>query len=450
MIKTLDRYIIRSFLVSAALWLLVLLLLRTTVDLFVNIDEFAEIDLPLGSMVLHVADFYGYQIVAFFLELGGVTLVAAAAFTLARMNQTNELTAMLASGVSLHRVVWPIILCSMGFVTVLILVQELVIPPIAPKLARQHDYAGEAERFQVRLLADTNRTVWWAMEYQPSREEMSDVVIALRDSEYRLAASVTTTRAVPGRLDEQTGWVARRAEIASVEAWPHTQSTDRVHSTVRPAELNNRPAEGGGIRHFDPAFDMVIRARRLERPGDPSAQPVLVAPRFTFGYRPDPGREDIRTLATITARRARWVPSEGDGSSWRLEDGEIFVPSDLSPSDVLLKQSGKWLQYMSFAQLARLLRERDVPNRRAVRMTQHLRVTEPINHLIMLLLAVPFIVSRERNIRTSAGLCLLMVGTFYAFVYLCRYVGLPPIWSAWAPTLVFGPVAAVALDSIRT
>ena len=37
----------------------------------------------------------------------------AAAFTLARMNHTNELTAMLASGVSLTRVIVPMVISAM-------------------------------------------------------------------------------------------------------------------------------------------------------------------------------------------------------------------------------------------------------------------------------------------------------------------------------------------------
>jgi hypothetical protein len=44
----------------------------------------------------------------------------------------------------------------------------------------------------------------------------------------------------------------------------------------------------------------------------------------------------------------------------------------------------------------------------------------------------------------------LITGTFLAFIYICRYMGLPPVWSAWLPTLLFGPVAVVMFDSVRT
>ena len=105
---------------------------------------------------------------------------------------------------------------------------------------------------------------------------------------------------------------------------------------------------------------------------------------------------------------------------------------------------------MSTSQLTRLLELKRVPDMRSALMTRHVRFTEPLNNLVMLLLGLPFILSRERNIRSSASLCLLMVGTFYVFIYICRYLGLPATWAAWLPILLFGPIAVVMLDSVKT
>ena len=42
MIKTLDRYVLRSFLISALLCFVTLMSLRVVADLFVNMDEFTK------------------------------------------------------------------------------------------------------------------------------------------------------------------------------------------------------------------------------------------------------------------------------------------------------------------------------------------------------------------------------------------------------------------------
>jgi lipopolysaccharide export system permease protein len=98
-----------------------------------------------------------------------------------------------------------------------------------------------------------------------------------------------------------------------------------------------------------------------------------------------------------------------------------------------------------------LLKLHQVPDPETVLLVRHTRLADPINNLIMLLLALPFILSRERrDVKASASLCLLMVGAFYAFIYLARYVGLPPSLAAWLPVMLFGPVSVVMLDSVKT
>ena len=43
LIKTLDKYVVRSFLYSLLMWFIEFMSLRIVLDLFVNLDEFAEI-----------------------------------------------------------------------------------------------------------------------------------------------------------------------------------------------------------------------------------------------------------------------------------------------------------------------------------------------------------------------------------------------------------------------
>ena len=105
---------------------------------------------------------------------------------------------------------------------------------------------------------------------------------------------------------------------------------------------------------------------------------------------------------------------------------------------------------MSTSDLARLIHLERIPDRRAAELIKHVRFTAPINNLVMLLLGLPFILSRERNIRASVTLCVLTVMTFFAFVYICRYMGLNPVLGAWLPILPFGPLAVTTLYSLKT
>ena len=105
---------------------------------------------------------------------------------------------------------------------------------------------------------------------------------------------------------------------------------------------------------------------------------------------------------------------------------------------------------MSTAQLTDVIHSGRIPNRDAAVLAKHIRFADPINNLLLLLLGLPFILSRERNIKASAGLSVLMVGSYFAFIHICRLVGLPPILGAFLPILLFGTVASVMLDAVKT
>jgi len=79
-----------------------------------------------------------------------------------------------------------------------------------------------------------------------------------------------------------------------------------------------------------------------------------------------------------------------------------------------------------------------------------MRFTTPINNLVMLLLGLPFILSRERNVKTSAGMCILVVGIYFAFIQLCGQMEVSPLMAAWLPIFVFGPISILMLDSVKT
>ena len=128
----------------------------------------------------------------------------------------------------------------------------------------------------------------------------------------------------------------------------------------------------------------------------------------------------------------------------------LFVESSLTPEEILLRDAGLWLDYMSSSELTDLLQLRNTLNPGEVRLAKYARLADPLNNLIMLFLSLPFVLSRQRNIKLSAGLCLLVVCGYFAGTYLCRYIGLPPFWAAFSPGLIMGPISVLMLDNIKT
>ena len=153
--KILDRYIAKNFLVGYAIAFCVLIGLRIIIDLFVNLDEFAEhADLGTWAIIKNVISFYGLNTTLYFRDIAGVITVVAAAFSLGKMVRANELVAIIASGVSAKRIVGPILVLAIFFTGLSVADQEFLIPSLSDKLVRDEDDVPGRESYAVWFLTD--------------------------------------------------------------------------------------------------------------------------------------------------------------------------------------------------------------------------------------------------------------------------------------------------------
>lgn len=159
-------------------------------------------------------------------------------------------------------------------------------------------------------------------------------------------------------------------------------------------------------------------------------------------------------LLTRGVRKTFTAPSNGGNS--RIETAPVeLLPMKLSPSEMTLRKSSEWSDLLSTRQLRRLARGRAVPNRSTIKQTLFLRFSEPLNHLILLALAVPAFLSRERkNVITAGGTAVLWTGLFYACSFVARELIGGDIQSAQIaaglPIVIFGPLALVLLLNVKT
>ena len=153
--KILDKYLAKNFLIGYAIAFCVLMGLRIVIDLFVNLDEFTEhADLGALAIMKNVFIFYALNSTLYFRDFAGMITVVAAAFSLGRMVRQNELVAIMASGVSLKRVIGPIVFLALLLTGLLVIDQELIIPPLSDKLARNQDDIPGEESYDVWFIPD--------------------------------------------------------------------------------------------------------------------------------------------------------------------------------------------------------------------------------------------------------------------------------------------------------
>jgi len=193
MTRIIDRYVAKSFLVGYLIAFGVLIGLRIIIDLFVNLDEFAEnAQGGVVSVLANIFTFYGTQATLYFRDFAGMITVVAAAFSLGKMTRANELTAVLASGVSLKRVIAPILFLALVLTGFLIIDQEILIPNLAENLVQDHDEVGAQKRLDFWFLSDGNGSLISAADFNPADSNMlAPVIITRKKFEKSLVWEVT-------------------------------------------------------------------------------------------------------------------------------------------------------------------------------------------------------------------------------------------------------------------
>ena len=179
--KILDRYVAKNFIIGYVIAFCVLMGLRIITDLFVNLDEFTEhADLDTVAVIKNVLTFYYLNCTLYFRDFAGMITAVAAAFSFGRMVRSNELVAVMASGISLKRIIAPIVFLALLLTGVLIVDQEFLIPPLADKLVRSHDDLPGQESYDVRFIGDGNGSLINSQRFDVGTRTLHNPTILLR------------------------------------------------------------------------------------------------------------------------------------------------------------------------------------------------------------------------------------------------------------------------------
>jgi lipopolysaccharide export system permease protein len=230
--RTLDKYIARNFLTGYFVAFFVLMGLRIIIDMFINLDEFSKhANLGVVQVMANICNFYMIQSSVYFRDFAGPINVVAAVFALGRMTKKNELVAMMASGISLKRVIMPIIFLSVLLSGLLVVDQEYIIPSLAGSIVREHDELPGRQSYSLSCLVDKNGSIINAAQYSEGSQTMSGASIILR-------------KPAEGGLWQTAGWIrADRAVYNPVnqvwDLYTETENPDGTLETTPGGELQN-------------------------------------------------------------------------------------------------------------------------------------------------------------------------------------------------------------------
>lgn len=145
--RTIDRYVLSLFVKVTIICFLSLAGLYVVIDAFSNLDEFLTYGKQQGNTLLVLADYYLPRTVWFFDRTAGLLAMIAAIFAVTMLQRTNELTALMAAGVSKARVIGPIVVATIVIAGIAAANREFYLPKVRDKLTRNaQDWTGTAAR----------------------------------------------------------------------------------------------------------------------------------------------------------------------------------------------------------------------------------------------------------------------------------------------------------------
>jgi len=154
-----DRYILFMFLRVVVICFCCLVGLLIVIHAFTNLDEFISFGKARGSMLRALGEYYGPYSIALLDKFGAMLALMAIMFVVSWLKRTNELTSMMAAGISPRRIlIYPIVASCILFV-ILAVNRELVIPQYEEMLGKTPQDLSEGHLRSVRPTYDSQNGI---------------------------------------------------------------------------------------------------------------------------------------------------------------------------------------------------------------------------------------------------------------------------------------------------
>ena len=226
--RLLDRYVLKRFLEAYFYCIAAFFSIWLIFDISDNISTFLDDRISLGMVV----SYYLTQIPQILVILLPISLLLALLFSLGRMSRTNEIVSMLTAGVSVPRLLLPLIV--VGVLTAI--VSGALNYSLAPhaELARKSYF--DALRPQVGALwgqifrnrAD-NRT-WFLQRLRPGQNEFLTIQVLQQDENNNIVKSYFATSAVYHPEDKT--WEMRLARTVTYDLMGNIEGEENFESLI--------------------------------------------------------------------------------------------------------------------------------------------------------------------------------------------------------------------------
>ena len=197
--KIVDKYLVKGFL-GPFIWCLVLFtVMAVIIDVFSFIDDIVKFGIPLSSIVA----FYVYYIPTIFVQVTPMAALLSTIQVLSNLNKNNEIIAMKSSGISLWRVLLPILLIGTIVSIMTFIINDRVIP-VSSKISNyirreeleKQKKTGEKKIIDAVAVYGSGNRILFARNYDTENKVLNDVIVHQHDKKENLISKITAQKGV--------------------------------------------------------------------------------------------------------------------------------------------------------------------------------------------------------------------------------------------------------------
>ncbi len=195
--KLLDRYLAGQFYRNFSLVLGALLTIYLLIDFFERADNFLAAELGMGAVLGYLI----LKIPLIFEQIMPVCLLLAGIITLGLLNRHHEMMALQAAGLSIGRIIRPLLLAALALTLLTLAGSQWLLPPTMAETNRiwheqvRHQTPRGIER-QGRIYYRGRQGIYSFLPSAADQAVLLDFSYLIRDEKFRLTRLISAERAV--------------------------------------------------------------------------------------------------------------------------------------------------------------------------------------------------------------------------------------------------------------
>jgi lipopolysaccharide export system permease protein len=198
--RIIDRYMTKGFITPFVWCIFIFVVMAIIIDIFSFIEDIVKYHIPASSIFA----FYVYYTPTIVIQVAPMAMLLSTIFILSNLNKHNELIAMKSSGISLWRIMVPMLMFGLIISMLMFIVNDRVIP-ISSKVSnsiRRDELEKEKRRERKQKIIDNvalygaGNKIMFARSYDTEKKVLSDIIIHEHDKHSNLVSKITAQNAV--------------------------------------------------------------------------------------------------------------------------------------------------------------------------------------------------------------------------------------------------------------